>query len=66
MAHKGGASSPSLSTSFFIYLQAFSISSSPVKNSKISPSSSKQWIFFLKKINFIFVRTKNKILKQQF
>ena len=39
---RGGASSPSFSTSFLIYLQAYSISSSPVKNNRISPFSSKQ------------------------
>lgn len=41
----GGASSPSLSTSFLICLQAVSISSSPVRNSKMSPGSSKQCIY---------------------
>lgn len=38
----GGTSSFNFSTSFLIYLQAASISSSPVKNNKISPGSSKQ------------------------
>jgi hypothetical protein len=32
----------SFSTSFLIYLQAVSISSSPVRNKRISPGSSKQ------------------------
>ena len=37
-----GTSSPILSTSFLICLHANSISSSPVRKSKISPYSSKQ------------------------
>jgi hypothetical protein len=37
---RGGTSSPNFSVSFLIFLQAVSISSSPVKKSKISPGSS--------------------------
>jgi hypothetical protein len=49
----GGASSPNLLTSSLIFLQAVSISSSPVKNNKTSPGSSKQWILKDKFIQYI-------------